>query len=192
MKKNTTQLLLFILLTAGAANAQLQQGNALVGARIADIDLSLNEGGTFSFQLSPSVAWFIRTGIAVGAYMNFGLITSKGAGTTFDYGVGALGRYYISDPSINLLRQGRFFLEGSVGIEGTNPASGENTNGLGLTFGPGWTYFVTPTVGLEGLVKYRGIIGFGERATSSNLHLSVGFQIYLTRSRIEQTIRDVQ
>lgn len=170
------------------ASAQIQQGNVMVGADVADFSLGLNEGGLFSFELSPKAAFFVRRGLALGAYLNFGLVTAKDAGTSIDYGIGGLARYYINDPQTELIRNSMFFLEGTAGIEGTNPASGENTNGLGLSIGPGWTYFVTPNVGLEALFKYRGIIGFGSRATSSNLNLSVGFQIYLSKERARQSI----
>lgn len=153
----------------------------MVGADIADLSLGLNEGGLFSFQVNPKAAFFVRSGIAIGAYLNFALVDDDG--TNVDYGIGALGRYYFNaQKSAN----SSFFAEGTVGIEGTNPSSGENTNGLGLTIGPGWTYFITSTVGVEALVKYRGIIGFGERATSSALNLEVGFQIYLSKDRAGQ------
>jgi hypothetical protein len=115
------------------------------------------------------------------------LVTSKGAGETIDYGIGLLGRYYLGQ-DMNIVRHSRFFLEGTAGIEGTNPASGESTNGLGLGFGPGWTYFITSNVGLEALLKYNGIIGFGERVTSSNLILSVGFQIYLPSAQLRRRL----
>jgi hypothetical protein len=87
---------------------------------------------------------------------------------------------------MNLLHHSRFFVEGNVGIEGDNPAVGDNTNGLGLGIGPGWTYFITPNIGLEALLKYNGIVGFGSKPTSSNLNLTIGFQIYLPPSRFRK------
>jgi hypothetical protein len=183
MKKKCTLALIACLSFIGAATAQIQQGNVMVGADIADFNLGLNEGGLFTVQINPKAAFFIRSGLALGAYLNFGLSTSKGEGSDIDYGIGGLARYYISDPQTQVIHNSRFFFEGTVGIEGTNPSSGENTNGLGLSLGPGWTYFVTPNIGLEALAKYRGIIGFGSRATSSSLNLAVGFQIYLSKDR---------
>ncbi len=73
----------------------------------------------------------------------------------------AMGRYYINDKQLNdLIGHSRFFVEGNVGIEGDNPATGDNTNGLGLGLGPGWAYFITPNIGLEALLQYCGIVGF--------------------------------
>lgn len=188
MRKKCTLALCAMLCLFYSASAQIQQGNVMVGADIADFSLGLNEGGLFAVQINPKAAFFIRTGLALGAYLNFGLSTAKDAGSNIDYGIGALARYYISDPQAQVLRNSRFFAEGTVGIEGTNPASGENTNGLGLSIGPGWTYFVTPNIGVEALLKYRGIVGFGSRATSSNLNLEIGFQIYLSKERAKRSV----
>ena len=81
-------------------------------------------------------------------------------------------------------------MEGNAGIEGFNPAEGDNTNGLGLGFGPGFAYFITPNVGLETLLKYNLIVGFGSSATSSILNLNVGFQIYLGSGRAREVIQN--
>ena len=83
-----------------------------------------------------------------------------------------------------------FFVEGNVGIEGDNPATGDNTNGLGLGIGPGWTYFVNPNIGLEVLLKYNGIVGFGSSPTSNNLNLFIGFQIDLGSSEAKTKINN--
>jgi len=187
MKKLITLLLALQFVFVGA-KSQLQGGNLLVGGDVADFNLGLNKGGNFSISLEPKLAIFVIDNLAIGGYLNFGLLTSKGAGSSIDYGLGLLGRYYLS-PDINVVRNSRFFLEGTAGIDGTNPASGENTNGLGLSFGPGWTYFITSNVGLEALLKYNGIIGFGERVTSSTLNLSVGFQIYLPSRQLQKRLR---
>lgn len=172
-----------------AASAQIQKGNVMVGGDIMQLNLSLNEGKNFTLAIDPKAAWFIQDNIALGAYMHFNLTTAKGAGSSVSYGIGPLARYYINDKNINLLRHARFFIEANVGIEGTNPQVGSSTNGLGLGFGPGLAYFITPNVALEGLFKYQGIIGFGSSVTSSNLVLGVGFQIFLPGSRVEKALK---
>lgn len=187
MKKKFTLAILAVCALFFSASAQIQQGNMMVGADIAELNLGLNEGGAFSFRLNPKAAFFIRSGLALGAYLNFGLFSPEDGGTDVDYGIGALGRYYIHDPNTEVILNSRFFAEATVGIEGNNPSSGENTNGLGLSIGPGWTYFVTPNIGVEALLKYRGIIGFGSRATTSNLNLEIGFQIYLSKDRAKRS-----
>lgn len=188
MKKIILLFSIGLLFFVSSATAQIQRGNLLVGADIANFNLNLNSGGAFSMRIDPKLAFFIKDNLAVGPYINLSLFTVKDEGTSVDYGVGALGRYYINDTAINLLKHGRFFVEGNVGIEGSNPSGGDNTNGLGLGFGPGFAYFITDNVGLETLLKYNGILGFGSAATTSTLGLSFGFQIYLGSSRAKSVI----
>lgn len=195
MKKNL--LTLFIVLASGVltANAQIQRGNVLVGGDITNLNLGLNEGSPFSVRVNPKAAWFIKDNTALGAYLDLGFATAKGQNSRFEYGVGILGRQYLSGNAINAVRHTRFFVEANVGIEGINdnqvvPKS--STNGLGLGIGPGLAYFITPNVGLEGLFKYQGIVGFGTRPTTSNLNLSVGFQIYLPNRTIRNAATNTQ
>lgn len=161
MKRNFICLIVFVSLFSVSASAQIQRGNVLIGADLANVNLGLDEGGNFSFLIRPKVAFFIRDNVAVGAYLLTGLTTAKGEGASVQYGVGALSRYYFEGSSVELIRHSRVFVEGNVGINGDNPATGDNTNGLGLGIGPGIAYFLTPNIGLEALLKYNGIIGFG-------------------------------
>jgi len=192
MKKNLllTTIVVCLLLTSQLASAQIQKGNIMIGGEIGNLNLSLDNGGAYSFLLNPKAAWFIKQGIAVGGYLNLGLSGAKDAGTGVNYGVGALGRYYITNANAQIIPHSMFFVEGNVGIEGDNPATGDNTNGLGLGIGPGWTYFVNPNIGLEVLLKYNGIVGFGSSPTSNNLNLFIGFQIYLGSSEAKTKINN--
>jgi hypothetical protein len=184
MKKHFTTLAVLLIAVFFNANAQLGKGNVLIGGDLANFDLGLNEGSTFTMTLTPKVAWFIQDNVAVGGFADLGLATAKGAGTSFNYGVGALGRYYFPAGTASTTATTRFLLEGNAGIEGVNTAGGNSTNGLGLGIGPGITHFITPSVALEALLKYNGIVGFGSSATSSRLQLNLGFQVYLPGSRV--------
>ncbi len=181
MKKTLLFSLLLVALNLfpGMAMAQLQKGNILIGGDLANLNFILGGGGYFQATINPKLAFFIHDNMALGGMVNFGLSTSSGSGTNTNYGVSALGRFYINNPTLNLLHQGKFFLEGNAGIQGVRIANGSNTTGLGLGIGPGYTYFVTQNVGLETLLKYNGIIGFGSDPYNSNLSLNIGFQIYL-------------
>ncbi|MBN9296111.1 MAG: hypothetical protein J0I41_03820 [Filimonas sp.] len=187
MKKIIVALVGLIGFSA-VSHAQTQQGNVMVGGTISNMDLDLGSSGTFKLDLSPKAAWFIKDNIALGGYVNLGLVTAKGAGTGVNYGVGALGRYYIADKNAQIINKAKFFVEANVGIEGNNPAQGASTNGLGLGFGPGLAYFVTPNIGLEGLIKYQGLVGFGDAATNSHLTFGIGFQIYLPGKHVKQMV----
>lgn len=179
----------FLIGVASPVSAQLQKGSVMMGGDIAGLKLGLNSGSNIDFTLNPKAAWFIKDGLAVGAYMMFGINHVDKVGTGISYGIGPLGRYYISDPNIELTRKARFFLEAHVGIEGTNPASGSTTNGLGFGVGPGLAYFITPNIALETLVKYNGRAGFGSEAYTGDISLNIGFQIYFSSQKVKSMRR---
>lgn len=193
MKKLLVIALFALTATGFKANAQIQQGNVLVGGNFANINLGLNDPKIFSLDITPKAAWFVKDNVALGGYVNLGIQTAKGSNTTTSYGVGALGRYYTGS-DVEILRHGRVFGEGTVGIGGVNVSNGGgNTNGLNFSFGPGFAYFVTPNIGLETLLKYNGLGGFGSQGYQSNLNLSFGFQIYLpgksTARKVKNDVR---
>jgi hypothetical protein len=175
------------LFGANNANAQLQKGNLMVGANLADLGLRLQNGNTrISFNISPKLGYFIRDNIAIGGEVGLGFdhqSVSSISTNEINYKIGAFGRYYISDPRAILLKRSRFFIEANTGITGNNVktegAASVTTNGLGLGVGPGVTYFITPNIGLEGLLKYDLGVGFGSSTTTHNFSIGVGFQIYL-------------
>ena len=179
--------------TGFAAQAQIQRGNVMLGGNIANLSLGLDNSKVFSFELSPKAAWFIEDNLAVGGYADFGVSTAKNSPTTTTYGVGALGRYY-SGADVEVLRHGRLFGEVTTGFGGINVSNGVgNTNGINLGVGPGFAYFVTPSVGLETLLKYNGLAGFGNAAYQSTVTLSFGLQVYLpgrsTANKVKSDMR---
>ncbi|UKT64195.1 hypothetical protein [Pedobacter mucosus] len=189
MKKKLLNLCLATVLLAGTAQAQIQKGNVLVGGNLANINLGLDAPKIFSVDITPKAAWFIQDNVALGGYVNFGLQTAKNSSTTTSYGVGALGRYYAGS-DVEILRHGRLFAEATVGIGGVNVSNGGgNTNGLNLSVGPGFAYFITPNIGLETLLKYNGLVGFGNATAQNNLNLSFGFQIYLPGQRTANKVK---
>jgi len=192
MKKNSLLTLITIFAMGFTAMGQIQKGNILIGGNLANINLGLNDPKIFSVDVTPKVAWFIKDNIALGGYINFGLETAKNSSTTTNYGIGALGRYYVG-PEGELINHGRFFGEATVGFGGVNVSDADNTNGLNLSAGPGFAYFITPNIGLEVLLKYNGLADFGSTDYQSNLNLSFGFQIYLpgrsTARKVENDIK---
>ncbi len=193
MKKILLAIIVIASFSVTHVNAQLQRGNVLVGGDIANFDIGLKKNTGYDIQLNPKAAWFLNDKIAIGPDLAFGLSkANKESSTVTDYSVGALARYYLVPSQLNtesLLRHTRAFFEGNVGISGRNVSDGGGTtNGLGLGIGPGIAYFITPSIGLEALLKYEGLVGFGSTTTQSNLNLSVGFQVYLpgraTRNKV--------
>ncbi|MFT4061273.1 MAG: outer membrane beta-barrel protein [Edaphocola sp.] len=192
------------LLRFTAAHAQLQKGNIMVGATLADMNLKLQKNYTeLGFSISPKVGWFIEDNIAVGGEVGLGLSHQNVSDISTDainYKIGGFGRYYISDPRAILMRKSRFFLEANAGLVGNNTktegADAITTNGIGLGVGPGVAYFITPNVGLEALFKYDLGLGFGNSVTSHNFSIGVGFQIYLptkkARALYNEASQDVE
>lgn len=188
-----------ILAVAGLTttmNAQIQEGNWMVGSSLVSSNFGLNTGGGYSIALQPKGAYFIKDNVAVGGYVNLGVSkVTNGSPTDFTYGVGALGRYFLSPGEKgvdNLLNHGRWFFEGNLGVGGRSVEGGNSTTGLDFGVGPGYSYFITPNIGLEGLVKYQGQSGFGSEGLNSNITFNVGFSIYLPTSKGKQILNDAK
>ncbi len=184
-----------LIFNTNKATAQIQKNNLMVGADIADINLGFQKNNTaFSLSLNPKVGYFIEDNMALGAMVNLGINTSTGY-TSVNYGIGIFGRYYIADQKAQVLKHSRFFLEGNVGINGLNTkVTGQKavtTNGLGIGFGPGFAYFITPNVGLEALLKYNLTVGIGNSVTNNQLGFGIGFQIYLPTKKAKGMIREI-
>lgn len=188
----------FIIATglSSTANAQIQEGNWLVGSSLIASNFGLNTGGGYNFSVQPKAAYFIKDNVALGGYVDLGFSKSaKGSPTNFDYGVGALGRYYLSPGEQgvdNLLNHGRWFFEGNVGVGGKSIEGGNSTTGLDFGVGPGYSYFITPNIGLEGLVKYKGVTGFGNEGLTSAITFNVGFSIYLPSGQAKRLANEVK
>lgn len=180
----------------GLANAQIQEGNWMVGGNLMGAEFGLNSGKGYNFSIAPKGAYFFDDNKAIGGYVDLGFSGAKGAPTTFTYNVGALGRYYVAPGEHgvdNLLKQGRWFLEGNVGIGGaTISKGGSSANGLNFGFGPGYAYFLTPNISLEGLLKYNANTGFGKGGYTHAINFGLGFQMYIPTAKAKQILRDVK
>ncbi|MCX8524484.1 porin family protein [Chryseobacterium formosus] len=196
MKKLIFTGILAIAGLSTSANAQIQEGNWMVGSSILSSNFGLNTGGGYSIGLQPKAAYFVADNVAVGGYVNLGISkVTNGSPTRFDYGVGALGRYFLSPGEKgvdNLLNHGRWFFEGNLGVGGSNVENGNSTTGLDFGVGPGYSYFITPNIGVEGLVKYQGQSGFGNEGLNSNITFNVGFSIYLPTSKAKSIANDMK
>jgi hypothetical protein len=198
MKKNLLVLLIAVTALTVTAKAQTQQGYYLIGGDLGGFSIGFSDGTPFNLNITPKVAWFKNDNLALGGFVDIGLSTAKGAGTIFNYGVGPLARYYFGAPAVNTTttsarRSSRFFLEGTVGLQGFNASgsSGSSTNGLGIGIGPGLAYFINQNIALEGLLKYTKAFGFGNDGGQSQLQFGLGFQIYLPRGTMRNQAQKV-
>lgn len=196
MKKLILTGILAVAGLATTANAQIQRGNWMVGSSLISSNFGLNTGGGYNIQIQPKGAYFIEDNVAVGGYVDLGFNkVTNGSPTEFIYGVGGLGRYYLSPGEKgvdNLLNHGRWFFEANAGLGGRSVENGNSTTGFDFGVGPGYSYFITPNIGLEGLVKYRGQTGFGNEGLNSNITFNVGFSIFIPTSKARQIANDAQ
>lgn len=197
MKKHLLSILIATAAMTLTAKAQIQRGYYLIGGDIANFRLGLNNGNPFDMNIIPKAAWFTSDNLAVGGFVDIGLSTVKGGGSTFTYGIGPLARYYFGSAAVNTTttsarRSSRFFVEGTVGFQGENVSNGNSTNGLGIGIGPGLAYFVNNNIALEGLLKYTKAFGFGNTENGASiLQLGLGFQIYLPRGAVRGQMNKV-
>lgn len=177
------------------ANAQIQKGNLMVGANLANLDLGLQKGASINFNLRPRLGYFIQDNVALGGLVNLGVDYAKNRGTSVSYSIGAFGRYYLGGKDYEILKHTRFFGEANVGIGGANTkvagSDAITTNGFDFGVGPGIAYFLTPNVGLEALAKYNLTAGFGSAATVNRLSFEFGFQIYLPTKKARAIYNEV-
>ena len=195
MKKTLTSLVAFLIFST-SSQAQTKKDWYIIGGKISNIGLDFQKGNTnFSLNLSPRVAWFIRDDLAIGFETLIGLQTGKGF-TTTSYGIGPIARYYLKDKALTDISKTRWFIDGNVGIYGSNTkvtgSTGTSTNGLGIGLGPGLAYFLNQNISFEALAKYNLTVGFGNSTTNNGLNLSVGFQIHLPKSKLKAIRSDVK
>lgn len=196
MKKQLLALAVTFSGLTMTATAQLQKGYYLIGGDLASTSIGFSEGAPFNLNITPKVAWFRNNNFAIGGYVNLGLSSVKGVGTTTTYGIGPLARYYFGSSEVatnttSARSSGRWFVEGDFGIQGVNLSNGNSTNGLGLGLGPGVAYFVNQNIALEALVKYNNVFGFGNDPSQGRLGLNLGFQLYLPRGSVRAQVDKV-
>lgn len=161
----------------------------MVGAQVSNMKFTngLNIG------LTPKVGYFIEDNWAIGGQVGLDINKPSGDNSTqTNWTLGAFTRYYLSDNQVdNLLKNGRFFGEGSVGFGGNNVSGGgSSTNGVDLGIGAGYSYFITKNVSFDALLKFNAIVGGGSSSGKGNLGLNLGFQIFLPSSKVKAVINE--
>lgn len=209
MKKILFLTSFFIFGVTGISNAQLQEGNLMLGADIGsglatttsnglfNLNFGLNDGAGFNVGISPKAGYMLSDNFLLGAIVNLGFTKSpesQGESTkTTVYGIQALTRFYIRPGEAELddvISTGQFFLETNAGLAGVNVTDGPTTNGFAFGFGPGYSYFLNSNVALEASVKYNGLVGGGNTTYQNSLGVNLGIQIFLPPSEAEDAIQE--
>lgn len=206
MKKILLLSAFLILGITGTSQAQLQEGNFMLGTDIGSglvnpasngllgVHLGLNDGAGWNFGISPKAGLMISDTFLLGALVNLGYSeVNDDSDGVFVYGVQALTRFYISPGEADvddLVPAGQFFIETNAGLAGRNVSGGETTNGFAFGFGPGYAYFLNSNVAIEGSVKYNGLVGGGNADYQNSLGINVGISIFFPRSEARDAIND--
>lgn len=176
---------LFMIAFCGSisiANAQLEKGTFMWGANLLGGNIQTDNAGELNVFLSPKVAWFISTGLAIGGYANLGMSRSYQVAIEWTYQAGVLGRYYFGKNAGNLSGSGRLFAEGNAGYGGSTIAD-VSTSGINLGIGPGFAYFIRENAAIEGIIKYDAFLRFENESAINEIRFGLGFQLYLTPRR---------
>lgn len=207
MKKNLFLTSILIFGIVGVSNAQLEEGNIMLGTDLGSglasstsngllsFNFGLNEGAGFDLGISPKLGYFLSDNFVVGAIANLGFTKSpesNGESTsTTIYGVQGFTRFYVRPGEAkleDLVRSGRFFLETNAGIAGVNIKDGPTTNGFAFGFGPGYSYFLNSNIAFEISAKYNGLTGGGNRAYQHSLGLNLGIMIFMPRGQAANAV----
>ena len=211
MKKLVLLTTLLIFGFTANTQAQIEEGNILLGADIGSGIVTSSTGGLFGFNLgldedsgynigiSPKLGYFLSDNLAVGAIVNLGYDNAAGddadAANIFTYGVQGFSRFYFTPSDVDLgddVPAGQFFLETQAGIAGRNIEDSDSTNGFAFGFGPGYSYFLNSSVALEASVKYNGLTGFGSDSYQNSLGVNFGITVVLPNSQAEDAVQDFQ
>ena len=156
MKKILLLATFFIVGITQNAQAQLQEGDIMLGTDIGSgivtsstnglfgLNLGLDEDSGYNIGLSPKIGYFLNNNFVVGAIVNLGYNNAAGddadVGNTFIYGIQGFSRFYLAPSDVDLgdsVPAGKFFVETQAGIAGRNIEDSDSTNGFAFGFGPG-------------------------------------------------------
>lgn len=156
---------------------QTEAGNWLVGG---SFGFRTNKNNS-SFTLLPNAAYFFADNFAAGANLTLDF-SKNGNIKTNDIGFGPFVRYYLGKTPV------RPFLTSSIGyISQSYKTNGTKTttNGYNFLAGLGYAAFISDDIAIEGIAAYN-YTDFKNASSYNGFSLNFGFQVYLTKSKIEQ------
>ena len=156
---------------------QTEAGNWLVGG---SFGFRTNKNNS-SFTLLPNAAYFFADNFAAGANLTLDF-SKNGNIKTNDIGFGPFVRYYLGKTPV------RPFLTSSIGYLSQSYKTGSaktTTNGYNFLAGLGYAAFISEDIAIEGIAAYN-YTDFKNASSYNGFSLNFGFQVYLTKSKIEQ------
>jgi outer membrane protein W len=209
MVYNRVFLLFFCIITcvfSSTTYAQTQKHNIMVGGnasfekryRYYILPISNSQHGIVNntFNLNPTISYFVVDNLALGLSVNFrrykAMDTDNGEkeGDGHSYSIGPIVRYYFPFNNWAIFPEAQF-----LKVSGVNHSYSlqerftNSSNGSAYKLGVGASYFVTPNVGMEGLLRYsyeytslvnNFYVGSPEaKVKRAGINLSIGIQFYL-------------
>lgn len=167
---------IFVALAVFQADAQVEQGRKMVGGML-DLDLAFDDDDdAFVFSFTPRYGVFVVDRIALGGSLGINYNKIGEGNSVTDFSLGPFARLYIlGGGDLQMFLDAR----ASYLYSRQEIASRSDTeHGFQFLGGPGLSYFLTDDISLDITLAYN-YRTFGEDASSSNLKLLAGFQIFL-------------
>ena len=164
-----------VMFAATAAGAQTDKGDLMVGG---NAGFRTNKGYS-DITLSPNVGYFFGNNFAAGANLNLSFNKTGDVKTT-TLGLGPFARYYIGHRNFTPFA----VVETNYLLSNTKDATTKlNSSGVGFLAGIGGAAFINQSVAFETIAGYNHSSLSG--TVSNGFSLRFGFQVYLTRNRVE-------
>jgi hypothetical protein len=175
MKKTLLFVAMFFSL-AGAALAQTEKGNGLIGGNI-ELNTSKNNS---TINISPMAGYFFADNFAAGANLLIDYQKDFDVKTTA-LGIGPFARYYFpGNATLRPLVHANF----NFSTNKIKSPTGSNTfTGTEYFLGGGAAAFLNRNVALEALAGYDHTAIENQDGTGG-FKLKIGFQVYLSRAQV--------
>ncbi|GAB2788451.1 hypothetical protein HNQ93_003072 [Hymenobacter luteus] len=180
----------FIVCTANTALSQTTKGTRVLGLSAGNITYQKNGGyRQISGQLSPSIGTFVANNVALGIAVPVGYSSVKSPygprniQRNLELGLLPWLRYYLPSTSPHRLF-GELSAGGVLNSYRTKADSYTYKNSsvsLLASLGVGYSYFITPNVGLEALAKYATNSGNSTAFGKGYFDINLGFRVYLPK-----------
>jgi len=204
------KMILFVAVFAiafSSAYAQLEKGTFRLGGTIGlgssttsyaypSPTTSSGDTKTSSFSFNPNVSYFFAKRLSIGLALPLSSAKSSNSGTeikTTSFSTGPMIRYYFPFDKVAIFPEvnytfGRQSVTGPTFSPSTGTITDQKTTAKLNMFrgGVGVTYFLSNSIGIEGLFYYQRSQsnydnGLQPNTTTSSLGLNFGLQIYFSR-----------
>jgi hypothetical protein len=174
MKTTILIITLFCSICILNSYSQPEKGTYMLGGGASTSIDFYNGYNSFNISLYPDIGYFFSDNFAMGASLPLNVNIHEGY-RNFGYGITPFFRYYFG-PASDIM----YFVTGAVGIRGLTSKyndSSSSSSGVTGSAGAGGTYFLNRSIGLEVILGYT-YSKWNESDASSDIDLSIGFQIY--------------